>query len=226
MESLAAVAQSSNSAALEVAESEQISISFESKKCIHARHCVTQLPGVFLANTPGKWLYPDKAFCEELAAVIRECPSGALNYKSKTPTLHDEEAPPVNILRLRENGPYAFLADLEIDNVKAGCRATLCRCGQSKNKPYCDTSHNAAGFRASGEPDTVTTTELKARGGPLKVQRTNNGPLNITGNLELCTGTGRVVLRTTQVNLCRCGNSRSKPVCDGSHITAGFQDPV
>lgn len=191
---------------------------------MHARHCVTQLPGVFLANTPGKWIFPENTYPEELAAVIRQCPSGALLYKSKSPTLHDEEAPAVNILRLRENGPYALLADLEIDEQKAGYRATLCRCGKSMNKPFCDSSHVAANFKASGEPETLDATALQSRGGILSVNRTENGPLSLTGNLELCTGTGRVVLRTESVLLCRCGNSKSKPVCDGSHVAAGFKD--
>jgi CDGSH-type Zn-finger protein len=28
--------------------------------------------------------------------------------------------------------------------------ARLCRCGRSKNKPFCDSSHVAAGFIADG----------------------------------------------------------------------------
>lgn len=224
--SLAEVAQSSSAAPVETAESGAIAVSFETKKCMHARHCVTQLPGVFLANTPGKWIYPENAYPEELAAVIRQCPSGALLYKSKSPNLHDEEAPAVNVMRLRENGPYAFLADLQVDGQKVGYRATLCRCGKSKNKPFCDSSHIAAGFKAGGEPDTIDNTELKTRGGTLSVQRTNNGPLSISGNLELCSGTGRVVLRCDSVHLCRCGNSKSKPICDSSHVAAGFKDAI
>ncbi|WP_413288825.1 ferritin-like domain-containing protein [Bdellovibrio sp. HCB337] len=222
--SLAEVAKSSDAAPIERSESSAIAVSFETKKCIHARHCVTQLPGVFMANTPGKWIFPEKAYPEELAAVIRQCPSGALLYKSKTASLHDEEAPAVNVLRLRENGPYTLLADLQVDGEKAGYRATLCRCGKSNNKPFCDNAHVAAKFKASGEPETIDATELKNRGGTLSIQRTENGPLSLSGNLELCTGTGRVVLRTESVYLCRCGNSKSKPICDNSHIAAGFKD--
>lgn len=224
--SLADVAKSSDAKPIETSESPAIAVSFETKKCMHARHCVTQLPGVFLANTPGKWIYPEKAYPDELAAVIRQCPSGALLYRSKTPGLHDEEAPAVNVMRLRENGPYAFLADLEIDGIKTGFRATLCRCGKSNNKPYCDSSHLVANFKASGEPDTIENAELKSRGGPLTIQRTSNGPLAITGNLELCSSTGRVVLRCNSVRLCRCGNSKSKPICDSSHVAAGFKDAL
>ncbi|MNL36293.1 Iron-binding zinc finger CDGSH type [compost metagenome] len=171
-------------------------------------------------------MFPETCEPEDLACIVRQCPSGALQFKSKTASLHDETAPPVDILRVRENGPLGLLADLKIDGADAGFRATLCRCGQSKNKPYCDTSHLAVNFKASGEPDTIDNTELTSRGGALHVDRLPDGPLSISGNIEICAGTGRVVLRTDNVRLCRCGNSQSKPVCDGSHIAAGFKDRV
>ena len=60
--------------------------------------------------------------------------------------------PPIDIERLntaevRENGPLAFHAPLQIAGQPAGYRATLCRCGASKNKPFCDGSHWELGFR-------------------------------------------------------------------------------
>src|SRR5262249_52003038 len=127
-------------------------------------------------------------------------------------------------MRIYENGPYAFMADLEVDGGKAGYRATLCRCGQSKNKPYCDHSHVDAKFIATGETPTIASEPLKDRSGPLKIQRTKDGPLAITGNLEICAATGRTVLKTRGITLCRCGHSKNKPVCDGSHISANFRD--
>ena len=49
---------------------------------------------------------------------------------------------------MRENGPLAFNAPLTIAGAPAGLRATLCRCGASQRKPFCDGSHRKAGFRA------------------------------------------------------------------------------
>jgi CDGSH-type Zn-finger protein len=103
-----------------------------------------------------------------------------------------------------------------------GFRATLCRCGQSNNKPWCDGSHGAAGFTASGEPPTASVEPLAVRNGPLQVTPLRNGPLQVVGNLELCAGTGRTVARITEARLCRCGQSRNKPFCDMSHLAAGF----
>lgn len=208
---------------IEYAEGKGIRISFNSHLCIHSRHCVTELPGVFKANTPGEWLFPDESSAEVLAAVIRECPSGALQYESKG-ECQAEPLPPVNLVRVYENGPYAFSADLRVDGKPVGYRSTLCRCGRSRNKPFCDHSHADIGFIATGEPETLDATELKSRSGPLHVNRLRNGPLQIEGNLETCAATGRVVARTTKAHFCRCGHSKSKPFCDNTHQTIGFQD--
>ena len=79
------------------------------------------------------------------------------------------------------------------------------------------------GFAASGEPPTGDVTALEVRNGPLRVDPQRNGPLSMTGNLEVCAGTGRAVARLTSVKLCRCGHSGNKPFCDGSHMRVGFE---
>jgi CDGSH-type Zn-finger protein len=131
----------------------------------------------------------------------------------------------VNVARIRENGPLALHAELEIEGPRGGSmfRATLCRCGASKNKPYCDGSHAAVPFVASGEPPTEPTDPLPTRGGRLRVLPTKDGPLMVDGNLEICAGTGRTVKRVTSARLCRCGGSSKKPFCDGTHARIGFR---
>ncbi|NCS94497.1 MAG: hypothetical protein GW761_11925 [Leptospira sp.] len=210
---------------IEISETDAIRLEFEAKKCIHSRHCVTELPNVFKANTPGKWIFAENTDPNILSMVARECPSGAIRFNRKDGGTQ-EPKPDVNIMRIRENGPYAFLAELNIDNKNQGYRATLCRCGQSKNKPFCDGAHVDAKFAASGEPLTIKADSLDNRDGKLKINRLNDGPLHVQGNVEICAGTGRIVLRTDEVKLCRCGNSKNKPICDGSHIGAGFIDKV
>ena len=214
-------AQLSESTDREVARGKSISLTFDAKRCIHSRHCVTELPHVFQANTPGTWLFPDEADAELLSAVVRECPSGALQYERQNAGPREPQ-PPVNLIRLCENGPYAVNANLDLGGRNVGYRATLCRCGKSKNKPFCDHSHAAAGFQSSGEPASLETNALAERGQTLRVEPVRNGPLAVTGNLELCAGSGRVILRTVSTQLCRCGESKNKPLCDGSHVGAGF----
>ena len=46
--------------------------------------------------------------------------------------------------------------------------------------------------------------------------------LRVRGNLEITSGSGRVVARVTATHLCRCGASANKPFCDGSHANIGF----
>jgi CDGSH-type Zn-finger protein len=129
----------------------------------------------------------------------------------------------VNLMSVREGGPYAFRAPLLIDGADEGFRATLCRCGASKNKPFCDGSHHAAAFSATGEPPTGNTDALSARDGALAIEPQLNGPLRVSGNLEILSGTGRAVARITGANLCRCGGSANKPFCDGTHARIGFK---
>jgi CDGSH-type Zn-finger protein/uncharacterized Fe-S cluster protein YjdI len=211
--------------AIETARGEAITIQFEAKRCIHSRHCVLDAPTVFLANVKGPWLYPDTVSAEYLAHVAQNCPSGAITY-SRTDAGADEQPPDVNQLRLRENGPYAIHADVKLVGKGKLLRATLCRCGASANKPFCDGSHNVIEFQATGEPTTRPSEPLAIRGGEIEVRPTDNGPLQLTGNIEICAGTGRTVDRVTSARLCRCGGSSTKPFCDGTHAKIGFRSDL
>ena len=203
-------------------EGKKLTLVYEGKRCIHARFCVTGAPSVFLANVKGPWIHPDAMSVEGLVEIAHACPSGAIRYERKDGAAN-EKAPPVNLIAVREAGPYAVRGDILLDGEPANYRATLCRCGASKNKPYCDGSHHEIGFSASGEPPTGATDMLTVRDGPLAIDPQMDGPLQVRGNLEITSGTGRVVARVTQARLCRCGASNTKPFCDNSHARIGFK---
>ncbi len=207
---------------VETVRGQKATIHFEARKCIHSRHCVLDRPDVFLPNVEGAWIHPDRATPDEIAALAANCPSGAIRFER-----HDggvaEAAPLVNQVRVRENGPLAFHAPLRIDGHDAGLRATLCRCGASANKPFCDGSHTAAGFTATGEPATRESQALAARSGPLEISPRPDGPLQVKGAHEIVSGTGRTLNRTSESYLCRCGASANKPYCDGAHRKVGFK---
>jgi CDGSH-type Zn-finger protein/uncharacterized Fe-S cluster protein YjdI len=209
-------------AGVERVRGEKLELEFEAKRCIHSRFCVTWAPQVFLANVQGPWIHPDAMPVERLVEVAHACPSGAIRYR-RLDGGPDEAAPPVNLVSVREAGPYAFRATLRIDGRPAGLRATLCRCGASKNKPYCDGSHHDVGFSATGEPASGKTEMLPVRDGVLAIDPQTDGPLRVRGNLEITSGTGRVVARVTSAYLCRCGGSANKPFCDGTHAQIGFK---
>ncbi len=208
--------------AIETAEGRDLVIEFETKRCIHARYCVLQQPGVFKANVVGPWIAPDDATSTEgLVAVALNCPSGAIRFRRKDGG-PDETAPPVNLIQVRENGPLAVRAAIVLDGAAAGFRATLCRCGKSGNKPFCDGSHVGVQFAASGEPATADGSPLAVRDGPLDIRPQKNGPLAVHGNAEVISGTGRTIRKGVDLMLCRCGGSGSKPYCDGTHARIGF----
>jgi CDGSH-type Zn-finger protein len=129
----------------------------------------------------------------------------------------------VNTVRVWENGPLAFHAEMSVAGDASSYRAVLCRCGLSKNKPYCDHSHLEGKFAATGEPESKDSGALSVRNGPLDVKPTKDGPLCVTGPLEVCSASGRTIARGTRQFFCRCGHSNDKPFCDGSHKMAGFK---
>jgi CDGSH-type Zn-finger protein/uncharacterized Fe-S cluster protein YjdI len=210
---------------IEVAEGKRATVRFDGGRCIHSRRCVMGAPGAFRANVDGSWMRPDSASPEELMRVALACPSGAITVER-----HDggapETAPRANAVTVRENGPLAVHAELTIEGHGAMFRATLCRCGLSMNKPFCDNAHVKGGFVASGEPAsremTLAITDLV---GAVTVMPRPNGPLVVVGRFEISSGTGRAVDRVEKAVFCRCGHSSNKPFCDGTHKKVGFEAP-
>lgn len=202
---------------------QDIEIAFDMKRCIHARNCYLKLPQVFdPARRP--WVSPDAAPAEEIAAMVRTCPSGALTYR-RLDGAPDEAAPGINRAAVIENGPNAFHGNLTVTGAPM-VRATICRCGQTKTPPFCDHSHDAAGFRATGEPEpTGKDAPGDDPAAELRIIQHENGPVEARGPLEITGGSGKSVHRGTRAFLCRCGASKNKPFCDGSHKGIGFEAP-
>ncbi len=206
----------------DVYRGQKIAIHFEGARCIHSRNCVLGRPDVFVPNAPGPWIQPDAASAEAVAALAQTCPSGAITYE-RLDGGEPETFPKVNVIRVLENGPLAVRADLRIEGQPNRIRATLCRCGASKQKPFCDKSHEAAGFVATGDCPAKDAPALETRDGALTVVPQPNGPLRVAGNVEIVAGTGRTITKAQKAALCRCGASANKPFCDGSHTRVGFR---
>ena len=116
--------------------------------CAHAGFCTDNLREVWRLNEE-PWIDPHRAAAEEIAAVVRMCPSGALSYSTSGVEHRDREGSPA--ILVSRNGPYFVYGGIELVDAPWGDGAsrehyTLCRCGQSKNKPFCDGSHWAAEF--------------------------------------------------------------------------------
>lgn len=126
-----------------------LTVYYDKARCIHFAACIRGLPQVFdPAARP--WIQADAAPAEQVAEVVRRCPTGALHYRLRSGPA--EPAEPTS-LEVRENGPLFMRGDLMIAAPQGSVRETrtaLCRCGASHNKPYCDGSHRQTGFEAAG----------------------------------------------------------------------------
>ena len=64
-------------------ETDEIVVTFAPDVCIHSGICLRGLPDVFDVRRR-RWVAPEAAPAEAVAAQIRACPSGALGYRMKT----------------------------------------------------------------------------------------------------------------------------------------------
>ena len=202
------------------------------------------------------------------------------------------------------NGPYYLLNDLTpqtvpnlVDSNGDPCATVagvaLCRCGGSRNKPFCDGTHGKIGFTDEKQTDSgndkrkdyigehitihdnraicshagyctdnlkdvfrlgeepwidpdgannqeiietikrcpsgalsysVNGVEHRDQQRPPTVSVTKNGPYVITGGVELIDQRMAEGASSEHYALCRCGASKNKPFCDGSHWHIGFED--
>lgn len=58
----------------------------------------------------------------------------------------------------------------------------------------------------------------------VQIKAMTNGPLQIKGNIKLIGSDGNELEVEGDVYLCRCGHSKNKPFCDGSHKVEGFRE--
>ncbi len=187
--------------------------------------------------------------------------------------------------------PVGWVPDEMLD--EADSRYSLCRCGRSNDKPFCDGSHEIAGFDGSetaersaiadrrfdypaGEGsvsfdlatcehagycgDRFTNWRRLARQGddpvarerlaqmvrlcpsgalemrlgadgdqlepalPVSIGVVRDGPLWVRGGVPVRAADGETYEVRNRVTLCRCGQSETKPFCDGTHTHVGFRE--
>lgn len=204
---------------------ESATVTWHGKFCIHIGECGRAKGELFVAGRK-PWCQPDLASDDEVREVVLRCPTGALTYRHADGA-NSETAGVTNEVQVAYNGPLFVSGDLDIENAPAEVsglrfRAALCRCGKSKNKPYCDNSHETEGFQDYGAVgDTGPGTSEP--GGPLQVRLAKDGPLLLKGNVTITGSSARSSWQGRQVALCRCGASGNKPFCDGQHKKVGFK---
>ncbi|MEW8303870.1 MAG: CDGSH iron-sulfur domain-containing protein [Candidatus Thiodiazotropha sp.] len=202
----------------------EIDVEWDERLCIHIGECGYSKGELFVAGRD-PWCQPDLSSPGEVKEIVERCPSGALVYRNKSGQI-SESASLENSITVSYQGPYFVKGNLAVegspdDMPGVRFRAALCRCGLSKNKPFCDNSHEgvfkdygAVGER--GEP-------LEESGGELNITPLPDGPLLLSGNVTIKASSGRTAWHGSKAALCRCGSSKNKPFCDGAHKSIGFK---
>lgn len=136
---------------------EGVTIYDDRSVCSHAGLCTDGLPTVWkLGGEP--WIDPHGASAEEIIEVVKKCPSGALTYsRTDSASVAEEDNSPTLVPTV--NGPYALSGHVLVKSPSGEVyenreHVTLCRCGHSGNKPYCDGKHWDCNFQASSGPET------------------------------------------------------------------------
>jgi len=117
--------------------------------CCHFGNCTDRLPQVF-HNAGEPFVTADGAGADAIEQIVRQCPSGALGFIRSGKTYEGEERDAE--IYVAQNASYYVRGGIELqgDTMNSGASRehyTLCRCGHSKNKPFCDGTHWYVGFK-------------------------------------------------------------------------------
>ena len=133
---------------LQTYETEAITVTFDPARCIHAAECIRTAPAVFDSRRL-RWIKPELGDPALIVTAVHRCPTGALSY-----VLADgmAEAPDSAEVRASPDGPLYVRGEARVETedgrvIAEGIRMALCRCGATKNAPFCDGSHRAVDFR-------------------------------------------------------------------------------
>ncbi len=140
----------------------EITVFWKSSLCIHVGECFGTLPSVFKpGNSP--WIDMYGAPTEDIIHTVNKCPTGALTYKYNKDIEEEEKLKTENEnktmstdtkkdddfvkIKVTDNGPYIVEGKFKLYDSKGTLilenkKTTLCSCGLSKKKPFCDGSHN------------------------------------------------------------------------------------
>jgi len=131
-----------------------------------------------------------------------------------------------NTILVTPNGPLRVQGDIRIEDAEGKLlaqarEASLCRCGHSANKPFCDGTHIQGGFTDNAE---IQDHKAEATEGesPLVITVRPNAMLIAKGPMKIISEDGRFETSRNKAAFCRCGHSANKPFCDASHKACGF----
>ena len=137
-------------------KNDEITVYWKPRECVHAGICFRDLRSVF---DPGRrpWIDLNQASTAQIIDIVDRCPTDALTFEWNSKISGDElgtgqvENPDRVKFTIMRNGPILAEGNFVVIKENGSCHevksiTSLCRCGMSKNKPYCDGTHNKQGF--------------------------------------------------------------------------------
>jgi uncharacterized Fe-S cluster protein YjdI len=141
----------------------EITVFWKPDTCIHATICFMKLRKVF-DPTKRPWVNMQGASSQEIIAIVEQCPTDALTWKwnrDLSPAekedlenpVGDELVPkPSTEIIIMENGAALIKGSFIMKKpsgeiIETSQQIALCRCGYSRNKPFCDGSHYDKKFK-------------------------------------------------------------------------------
>ena len=133
---------------LQTYATDAITVTFDPTRCIHAAECIRTAPAVFDSRRL-RWIKPELGDPELIVTAVHRCPTGALSYSLPNGIAEEPDSAEV---RASPGGPLYIRGEARIETedgraIAEGIRMALCRCGATKNAPFCDGSHKEVGFR-------------------------------------------------------------------------------
>lgn len=168
--------------------------------CSHAGFCTDGLPKVFQMRVE-PWINADAESVEKIIQTIKKCPSGALSY-SIDGVLYNRfsEHPEINIT---EDGPYVVKGTIELqddDHPELIEHYALCRCGNSKNKPFCDGQHWYTKFKDEGKVNPIGWNKDKKVANIQKLAESGKSENSAMGTLRTFPGFETLVFKGVQLH--------------------------
>lgn len=123
-------------------------------------------------------------------------------------------------------GPLQLTGNITMVNedgsVQYANHISLCRCGHSGSKPVCSGEHLEKEFLNPGKITEASEISASQNPSKLTISVIKDGPITFRGRLRMHNQFGQECVKM-RGSLCRCGQSASKPFCDGSHSKTGFK---
>ena len=123
---------------------DDITVRWYAHRCIHSAECIRRAPGVFNARRR-PWIDLTKGDVERIIDAVESCPTGALEYvlPDGSTERHEEHS-----VQMVPGGPLYVRGRITITDeegrvIREATRVALCRCGKTRNQPFCDNSHRA-----------------------------------------------------------------------------------